>query len=297
MDCRRSLRGTQAGKTMDSMLDSFPSADLGLYEQGTFHNRLARPKPRAKTDRIVAEVNTMINSMLVSFRPTTSCSDAEHPVTVDACVDALATKRQAEDEAIKTLVARGDKLAPHPAVRGPVEPAASNTALIHDTAVSEPKCIVDEVHHSEKRPRILQRAKVFMDRVVGDRVMECAYCCELRPLREDFPRSWQVPRQCWKHLVPASTSLSPRSHGHHFGMAAYPCRACLARALAAQVQLRRHCGDGAILRVGCPVCRAVWSDGTLLRNMETKDYRKLMDIRAASRIVDPASRGGPVMVG
>ena len=39
-------------------------------------------------------------------------------------------------------------------------------------------------------------------------------------------------------------------------------------------------------KIGCPVCRAVWSEGTLLRNMETRDFRRLMDLRAAARVAE-----------
>ncbi|RMY56095.1 hypothetical protein D0865_03829 [Hortaea werneckii] len=250
--------------------------------------------PQDSNEKIVAEVNTMIDGVLASYRPPTRCTEAfgdeqavEKPnklYDARSCYDGL-PDRPAQEERPKH----------HPALRQPLALESSTTPPPNKPPPQQSEPSHPPISHPST---LLTKTKSLLTRLLATRHAQCAYCCEHRPIREDFPRSWHVPKQCWKHLVPSSAALNPttsstRSHSNtdHIGLASFPCRACLARALAAQVSIRRGCAgdDGgmkALGRIGCPVCRAVWSDGTLLRNMETRDFRRLMDLRAAARVAE-----------
>ncbi|RMY86581.1 hypothetical protein D0862_10888 [Hortaea werneckii] len=236
----------------------------------------------------------MIDGVLPFFRPSTRCTEALNDE--EGVIDKLSNpcKAPSSYDGILDPPVEEHRTTHHPALRQPVAQQSATT-----TPPNKPPHQQSEPPDPPNpHPRtLLTKTKSLLVRLLATRHAQCAYCCELRPLREDFPRSWHVPKQCWKHLVPSSCALNPttasnRSHSNtdHIGLASFPCRACLARALAAQVQIRRVCAgdDGmkALGKVGCPVCRAVWSDGTLLRNMETRDFRRLMDLRAAARVAE-----------
>lgn len=293
MDCRRSLRGKQTTATVDTILSSFD------HDPPTFEVPTEQGFPNCcwqnSNDKIVEEVNTMIDGVLASFRPSTRCTEAvgtEEPVNRPN----KPCKARPSYDGISDPPAQENPPTQHPALRRPLALEPSTTPL---PPYQPPHQQSKSSHPHNPHPlTFLTKTKSLLTRLLATRHAQCAYCCELRPLREDFPRSWHVPKQCWKHLVPSSAALNPtttssRSHSNtvHTGLASFPCRACLARALAAQVSIRRVCAgdDGgmkALGRIGCPVCRAVWSDGTLLRNMETRDFRRLMDLRAAARVAE-----------
>ncbi|TKA30105.1 hypothetical protein B0A50_02824 [Salinomyces thailandicus] len=173
---------------------------------------------------------------------------------------------------------------------------------------------------------LVQTTQTLLSRLLTPQTLECAYCATRLPLRENFPRTWHIPRQCHKHLVPplhtlknltgtcavtdATAEAASQADSASTAQGSYPCRACLAKALAAQVQLRetscsgrgtggRESGGpgssgrgrggggagGGLWKIGCPVCRAVWGESTLLRNMETRGFRRLRDLRAAAGII------------
>ncbi|RMZ13564.1 hypothetical protein D0864_00424 [Hortaea werneckii] len=292
MDCRRSLRGKQTTTTVDTILAALDHHPQTL--EISADQELSVCCPQNPNEKIVAEINTMIDDVLPFFRPSTRYTEAlndekgvvnklSNPCKVRPSCDGILDPPVEEHRTIY-----------HPALRQPLAQQIATTP-----PPNKPPPQQSEPHHPPKPhpPTLLTKTKSLLTRLLATRHAQCAYCCELRPLREDFPRSWHVPKQCWKHLVPSSTALNPttssdrsQSNTEHIGLASFPCRACLARALAAQVQIRRVCAgvDGgglkALGRVGCPVCRAVWSEGTLLRNMETRDFRRLMDLRAAARV-------------
>ncbi|RMZ31714.1 hypothetical protein D0859_04168 [Hortaea werneckii] len=277
--------------TILSSLDRHPSI-IDVPAEPEISDRCAQKS----NEKIVADVKTMIDGVLASFQPPTprtealgdeqeAVDQAEYPCKAQACCDSIPDPPVQEDRTTN-----------HPALRQPPTPEPSITTLRNQPPPQQSHSPHPPNPHP---PTLLTKTKSLLVRLLATRHAQCAYCCELRPIREDFPRSWHVPKQCWKHLVPSSAALNPtttsshrsNSNTHHIGLASFPCRACLARALAAQVQIRRWCagddtGTKALGRVGCPVCRAVWSEGTLLRNMETRDFRRLMDLRAAARVAE-----------
>merc|ERR1711939_983508 len=74
MDCRRSLRGKQTTATVDTILSSLdhhpPVSEIAVDQE------LSVCCPQNSNEKIVVEVNTMIDGVLPLFRPSTRCTEA-----------------------------------------------------------------------------------------------------------------------------------------------------------------------------------------------------------------------------